>query len=207
LNIIIDGQDDLVSLAEGASLEGLAESLEGTLLSSGRKSLSYHLDGRECPLDQLADALSAGGTTLEIKTRPLSDFIQGILSDMESGIKDSQEKMIELGEALTQPNPSEALDQLRGWNQELLSMCQGLGQLMHMLSMDQDELRSENGLSLREILYRLEKLCEDFTSQLKSNDLGAVADLCECDAVELLQAVGKLIPQLKQNVVEAFPAY
>ena len=195
-----------MSLAEGASLEGLAESLESTLLSSGRKSVSYHLDGRELAMENLTESLVSGGAVLEVKTRTLSDFLQGVLSEMEAGIKESQEKMVELGEQLTQPNPSDALKELSVWNQELLAMCQGLGQLMHMLSMDQDELRSENGLSLREILYRVEKLCEDFTKGLRANDLGSVADLCECEAVELLQAVAMLIPKLKMSVGEAFLA-
>jgi hypothetical protein len=155
-------------------------------------------------MDQLSESLTSGGETLEIKTRPLSDFLQGILSDMEAGVKESQEKMVELGERLTQPSPNEALEELSDWNKEVLSMCQGLGQLMHMLSMDQDELKSEDGLSLREILYRVEKLCEDFSAGLKSGDLGAVADLCECEAVEFLQAVAKLIPQLKNSVAGAF---
>lgn len=206
MKIIIDGEADLISLADGAALDQLAEQLEGTLLSSGRKSLKYVLDGRELALENLSEELSAGGETLEIQTMPLVDFIQAILGDMESGLRDSQEKMVELGERITLPNPSEAMEELMSWNEDMLAMCQNLGQLMHMLSLDQAELKSEGGLSLREILLSVESLCQKFTQALQADNFTAVADLCECEAVELLGAAQALLPKLKEKVADSLKA-
>jgi hypothetical protein len=204
LDILIDGESGLLSLAEGAAAEGMLERLEGALYSSGRVATRYVVNGRDVEEEALESALKTDllQGRLEISTITLVEHLQMILQSFAGAVRKSGDDLAALSEGLTQLDPSAALEKLGRWCKDIGLMCQGLGQLLHMFNIASEDVVGEQ-LSLKATLDRLYQQCEALTLALQSEKRSGLADLLECDIAETLDILQRLFPVLEQKIEEA----
>lgn len=191
-------------MADGASCEGLLEQLETTLLSSGRKTTAFAVDGQACEAEDLEKKCADGASELAIETRPLEGYLLGVLSDMEQALKQSQDDASEMGEQWTKIDLSEGIQALEAWLSDVQGTCQSLTQLVQMLGVAPEALVGDSGVSLSLIYEKVDALCFQFKQALADENMLKVADLCETEAVQLLDGMLALLPKVKSKVSEAF---
>lgn len=204
MEILIDGESGLISLAAGRSGEGLLARLEGALYSAGRVAVRYVYNGQDLNEEDLDSALGLKEPQgkLEISTISLTEHLQMILQSFAGAVKKSADQLVQLSEGLTQLDPTEALKQLGGWCADVSAMSSSLGQLLHMFNIQASEV-GQGEVNMQASLATLESQCEELTLALRDNNRRALADLLECDIVKTLEQLQELFPALEEKVEEA----
>ena len=204
MEILIDGESGLITLAVGRSGEGLLERLEGALYSAGRVAVRYVYNAQDLNEEDLDSAFKKKEPhgKLEISTISLTEHLQMILQSFAGAIKKSADQLVQLSEGLTQLDPTEALKQLGGWCADVIAMSSSLGQLLHMFNIQASDV-GQGEMNMQAILSTLESQCEALTAALRDKNHSALADLLEFDIVKTLEQLQDVFPVLEEKVEEA----
>lgn len=206
MNIIVDGDPDLISPADGARNETLLSSIESALLSAGRSIDSYRWRGETISAEDLQDHFKNGDLgeeeSLEITTISLQESLSRSIFDMSGGLEKSEEQLLQISETITQADPSAALKSLSTWMQDIHAAILNLEQLTHMFRVPQDACEVQ-GMSIQKRLLELKDCFADIQNLLKNDDRVSLADTLEHKVCPHLAPIREALPMVIEEIRKA----
>jgi len=198
LIIHIDGASDLISVPPEASRKGLLDSLHSVLLSGGRSVVSYRLNGLGVEAEAVVSRMDQGlkaEDVLDLITEPLGDVITRQLEEMSKAMIVCEDGLLQIGEGLTQEDPSESLEKLSSLLLDLKGMAETLGKVIQLFSIE-DGADGKMASALGQLSSAFQRIEEGF----HKGEVMALADYFEHDFPGVLLKIRGILPDIATQV-------
>ncbi|MBF0198798.1 MAG: hypothetical protein HQL32_13870 [Planctomycetes bacterium] len=209
MNILIDGQSDLLNTKEGYDKENLLTSIESILHSSGRTIAEIRFNGQDINLDEADQYFQSitphSDAILEIKTGDLQEYLKQLVDTIESYLGTTEAKALDISEKLLMKNNDGAFEEIGQWSGEFMSLINNLLEFIEVFNIPQENLVIGSD-SFEEGIAKIQTFLEKINDGIKSENHTAVSELMEFDISSFISDLRAIFPALKHRLEEVFSA-
>jgi len=207
MKVIIDEQDDLISVKEGELTSIIVDKIEPLLYSSGKVIQEIKFNDEYLNLEDIeascADKNYKDSDTLNIKTNPLKDQLLLILENIGGCLDKAEEDAIEISENILKTDNKEALNKLATWCGDISDLIANIDSFLSTFSVNIEGLKI-NGKDFQESIKDITGFLDEINTALENNDKTTIADLIEFEVSPIVIGLKEILPLFKERLDEVF---
>ena len=207
MKIIIDSQDDLISIKEGNLSNTILEQIEPLLYSSGK--MIEEISFNEESLDEediettCAEKNFTDSDVLTIKTKPLLDHLLLIIDSIDSCLVKAEEDAIEIAENILKTDNTDAMNKLAEWSGEISELIINLDNFLRTFNIDLQGFKLNNK-EFNEAIQEVSGFLNEINSAIEGSDKTTIADLIEFEVSPIITGLKELMPIFKTRLKDVF---
>jgi hypothetical protein len=207
MKVIIDKQDDLVSIKEGELSGVITEKIEPLLYSSGKIISEINFNNEQLDIENIAGSCPQKefneNDILNITTQPLKDHLFVVIDNIAAGISKAEEDSIEISENLLKANNQDALKSLSDWCGDIAELIQNIDTFIATFKVNINGLKINNK-EFAECLKEVSSFLDEINTALENNDKTTIADLIEFEVSPIVAGIKDILPIFKTRLEEVF---
>ena len=209
MKIIIDEQDDLVSVKEGELASVITDKIEPLLYSSGKVIQKINFNEEDIDIENIESSCAkkkfSESDVLNIKTNPLKDQLFLILDNVATCLDKAEEDAIEISENILKTDNKDSLNKLASWCGDISDLIQNIDSFLSAFSVDIKGLKLNNK-NFNESIKDITGFLDEINKALENNDKTTIADLIEFEVSPIVVGLKEILPLFKKRLDEVFDA-